>query len=539
MNRRAFFGMLALLSLALVIFSGVASAAEGKVSVYAVDRMIDIFKDESAKWVTYFQQQAKWLFWVLATISLVMKFVPKAASGFKGDFGDFFTDMLQYIITTGFFYWLLLEGPTHAHDIIESFRIMGTEASMGKAKEALSPNGILVQGLKLFQFALKGISKCGIIDGLSLVFGTIMTLVVFVLIAAKMSVLLVGAWLTAYGGVIYLGFGGSSITRDMAINYIKGILGMAVKVMAFTLIVGIGLTIIENTCLAITTIKQIDPETARQFTLETGMPYPEPINSDLVNRNDMFLLFAISLVLLIISFEVPDIIAGFVSGSHVGSMSSTVTMTSMMHAGTMAAGVATGGAANVAGGMSALSSAAKQTSNQLEAGASIFRGSNSAGSKGFSEGFQKAMGTGGMLGGASFAARAGLGMAGNIAKGALTAVGSRGSRSTMGNVADGVKLNTVKEAGTHAQMDVRSTNTPAQASLMSSSKSEEGGVISGKKTDESAPGATGDSTPSAQSDTLSSLKSADSGSALLDGMGNVDRKKGSAKLDEFRPTPKE
>jgi Na+/melibiose symporter-like transporter len=57
---------------------------------------------------------------------------------------------------------------------------------------------------------------------------------------------LASGWVLAYGGVFFLGFGGSRWTSDMAINYYKTVLGMAAQLMAMVLLVGIGKTFLDD-----------------------------------------------------------------------------------------------------------------------------------------------------------------------------------------------------------------------------------------------------------------------------------------------------
>jgi type IV secretion system protein TrbL len=61
-----------------------------------------------------------------------------------------------------------------------------------------------------------------------------------------MLLLLASGWVLAYGGVFFLGFGGSRWTSDMAINYYKTVLGVAAQLMAMVLLVGIGKTFLDD-----------------------------------------------------------------------------------------------------------------------------------------------------------------------------------------------------------------------------------------------------------------------------------------------------
>ena len=71
-------------------------------------------------------------------------------------------------------------------------------------------------------------------------------LVILALVGVNMLLLLASGWVLAYGGVFFLGFGGSRWTSDMAINYYKVVLGVAAQLFAMVLLVGIGKTFLDD-----------------------------------------------------------------------------------------------------------------------------------------------------------------------------------------------------------------------------------------------------------------------------------------------------
>ncbi len=65
-------------------------------------------------------------------------------------------------------------------------------------------------------------------------------------VAVNMLLILVSAWILMYAGIFFLGFGGSRWTSDMAINYYRTVLGVAVQLMAMVLLVGIGTDLLSG-----------------------------------------------------------------------------------------------------------------------------------------------------------------------------------------------------------------------------------------------------------------------------------------------------
>lgn len=431
--------IMGVLCTSIVLCCGAGHAAD-VLDSYAMDRLVDVFKTESGKWASYFQERAEWLFWTLACITLCYKGIMQAATGFKGDFGDVLNELVQFIISTGFFYYLLCEGPKLAEMLIDSFQQMGTTASANMSSVRLSPNGIVLVGLEIVVAALSKLSLMDLMQSFALVISALFLLVVYIFIAAKMCVMLIAAWVTAYAGLIYLGFGGSSITKDMAVNYIKGCLEMAIKVMVFCLIVGIGQTFIMQMGAKVLAAKTVTYD-SYEYTLQTGLPDPR-VETDLVTRNDLLVLLVLALMLLIIIQEVPDLVAGLVTRSHASTIASAITTGAAMHA----LSSASGGVGNAIAGASALQNAVKQTAAQSQAGEGIFRNSSGVGESTIRGSFAKVMGTDGMSKAAGYAGLAAMGVAKNLLAGGATAASQEASRTAMGQLDAGIQLNMAHDA---------------------------------------------------------------------------------------------
>lgn len=226
--------------LLVVLFSFDAHAAIGNTMVF--DTVLDKFQAAASTWSTVISARATWLFWLLATISMVWTFGMMALR--KADIGEFFAEFIRFTVTTGFFWWLLINGPTFAKSIIDGLRQMAANASGNPA--TFTPSNIVDIGFKIFFRVLDQSSgwwpvdsACGIIVG-----GII--LVVLALIAVNMLILLVSGWIMAYAGIFFLGFGGSRWSSDMAISYYKNVLGLAAQLMTMVLLVGIGQSFIDQ-----------------------------------------------------------------------------------------------------------------------------------------------------------------------------------------------------------------------------------------------------------------------------------------------------
>lgn len=327
----------------LVFLSQSAVAAIDKGGV--LNQVSDRFLNASSTWSGIITGYASWLFWTLVVISMVWTFGMMALR--KADIGEFFAEFVRFTIFTGFFSWLLLNGPSFAMDIINSLRTIGSEASgLGRG---LNPSTPIDIAFDIIAKAAKSYSVTSPIDNLSIFLTTLAILACMTVVAANVLLALVNAWVIAYAGVFVLGFGGARWTSDIALNYFRSVMGIALKLMTMTLLVGIAVSIIDG------------------------------YHADLAAKasmDELLVIFVVSLVLVILVNTIPNVMAGLIPGGGAASAGSSFGAGAIMGAGMAAAGMATGGAAlagkaamgaaaGVAGGASAIQAAFQKASASM------------------------------------------------------------------------------------------------------------------------------------------------------------------------------
>lgn len=352
--KRFIFGGLGVM--AAVMLSDTAMAQELS-STNIMDDVLDRFHAAASTWGPAIEAAATRLFWTLVVISMVWTFGMMALR--KADIGEFFAELVRFIMFTGFFWWLLsnaTHGMNIAGTIIASLQQLGAEAG-GLGSSTLGPSSILDMGFELYDKTVKATSELSwrqFPTALMMELMALAVLVVLALISINLLLLLAASWILLYAGVFFLGFGGSRWTSDMAINYYKAILGLAAQLLAMVLIVAIG----------------------RQFLVDYhGQLRPENMASQ-----ELAVMFVISLVLLFLVNKVPPMISGLVTGGSVGSMGvgsfgagaavgAAMTAASMGMAGAKMAGAAMlGGAANTVGGASAIKAAFTKAQSNMSGG---------------------------------------------------------------------------------------------------------------------------------------------------------------------------
>ncbi|HHJ1218823.1 TPA: P-type conjugative transfer protein TrbL [Proteus mirabilis] len=430
-----------------------------------LDEVADRFLNVSSTWAGVITNAASWLFWTLAVISMVVTFGFMALR--KADLGEFFAEFARFIISTGFFWWLLTNGPKFAMDIINSMRTLAAQAS-GQARE-LTPSRAVDIGWDIVVKAAENYSVLSPIDNLSIYLISAAILACMAVVGANVLITLVNAWILSYAGIFVLGFGGGKWTTDVAIGYFRAVLGIALKLFTMTLLVGIAISILDS----------------YYANLSEGAPVRE-----------LLLVFVVSLVLTMLIHSVPNVVAGLVPGGNMGTGAGSFSVgaaigASVAAVGMAAAAAATGGAA-LAGSASAVMAAAGKASENMAAGTDLLGGMFGGGGSGGDGGGPDGGGGGGGSGGGStpmasaagdnssgsgggFAAAAAKAtrftadMGANLAKGmhqtAKASFDARVSQTAGGKIAAAIKASGI---------DQQATESPSNAADGSSSGSDFG-----------------------------------------------------------------
>ncbi len=234
-------GLVLFLLLSAILISNNVLAATPDSGVF--DSVMDKYQSSAAGWEKTIKTHAYQLFWGLTLISMVWTFGILALK--KADISDFFVELIHFLGFTGFYLWLLDNGPQLAMAFINSLKGIAGEAANVKG---LEPVGILNTGLDFFQkivdvtdFSIGAMSQAII----SMIIGLII-LFLFGLIAVNMMLLNIAGWILAYAGIFFLGFGGSRWTSDIAIAFYKSVLMVGAQLMTMMLVVGIGQTFIAD-----------------------------------------------------------------------------------------------------------------------------------------------------------------------------------------------------------------------------------------------------------------------------------------------------
>ena len=318
-----------------------------------LDNVLARYAAAASAWSGVITARASFLFWTLAVISMVWTFGMLALR--KADLGDFYAEFIRFTVFTGFFWWLLTNGPRFATDIMDSLRTLGGMASGTGAM--LTPSGIVDIGFDIF---FKVVDKSSIWSPVDSAVGILISaaiLIILALIGVNMLLLLVSGWILSYAGVFFLGFGGSRWTSDMAIGYYKTVLNIAAQLFTMVLLVGIGKSFVDQYYAG----------------MSTG-----------ISLKELGVMLIVAVVLFALITKLPSLIGGLAMGGSVHTMGSGLGAGAAMAAVGMASaavGVAgaaiAAGATGMAGGAQALMAAFSKASQDVAGGGDML--SNLAG----------------------------------------------------------------------------------------------------------------------------------------------------------------
>ncbi len=318
---------------ACLLAAAPALAQEGSVLTTLENQVVTAARG----WETTVMQAARSLFWILAGIEVGVAAIFLAIEAASLD--GWFAALVRRILFIGLFAFVLEQGPSFAKAVVDSLYQIG--AGGGSA----SPANVFNAGLKVAA-TMSDKAKFGLFEDNSLaiaaVFAMVVVVVCFSLVAAVFVAVMVEMYVGLLAGMIMLGLGGSSYTKDFAVRYLTYAFSVGMKLMALVMIARIGSDVLLGLANASTGSDQFVSTLA---------------------------IAGISVVVFVVSIYVPNIIQGVVQGTSV-----TGGMEAIRHGG-QAASFAAGSAALVhGGGRAAASSYSAARAGGASVGASVLAG---------------------------------------------------------------------------------------------------------------------------------------------------------------------
>ncbi|MBB3313392.1 type IV secretion system protein TrbL [Rhizobium sp. BK196] len=296
-----------------------AHAQEGSL----ITSLQDEISSAARGWEQTVSNAARSLFWILASIEIGLAAIWLALQA--PSLQEWFAVLVRRIMFVGFFALVLDQGPSFAKAVVDSLFQLG--ASGGNASPADIFNAGLVVAGKMAEKIRFGLFEDNAL-AVSAAFATIVVVIAFSLVAAIFVAIMAEMYIGLLAGMIMLGLGGSSFTKDFAIKYLVYAFSVGMKLMALVMIARIGSEVLIGLANR--------PEIGEQF-------------------QTLLAIAGIAVVVFVIAIYVPNIIQGVIQGVSVGNG-----MEVIRHGG-QAASFAAGAGFLVAGSASAGMAAARSS----------------------------------------------------------------------------------------------------------------------------------------------------------------------------------
>ncbi len=205
----------------------------------------------------------------------------------RSEISETIKEFLLMIIFASFCFCAIVYYQDWTHYMLD--KTESISSSIGGASLMLSPIDL---GFKIVKDILKLIEEASWREWGN-IFGYLLTaciiLLCFSLMTARLLLILCESYIAMNVAILLLGFGGSGMTKDYAINTMRYVLSVAFKFLTTQLIMGVGLSFIA------------DFQVIKKMGLE-----------------DLFILVSCAVILLAIIQTLPETVAGIINGSHMG-----------------------------------------------------------------------------------------------------------------------------------------------------------------------------------------------------------------------------
>ncbi|MGA0565257.1 P-type conjugative transfer protein TrbL [Ancylobacter sp. VNQ12] len=224
-------GIAGLVLIGCVLLSDPALAQDGRV----LDTLENQIVTAAKGWETTVMNAARSLFWILAGIEIGIAAVWLALQAASLD--SWFAELVRRIMFIGLFAFVLDQGPVIAKAVVDSLFQIG--AGSGSASPANVFNAGLTVASKMSEKISFGLFEDNAL-ALSASLAMIVSVIAFSLVAAIFISVLVEMYVGLLAGMIMLGLGGSSFTKDFAVRYLVYAFSVGMKLMALVMIARIG-----------------------------------------------------------------------------------------------------------------------------------------------------------------------------------------------------------------------------------------------------------------------------------------------------------
>lgn len=282
--------------------------------------MLETFETQTAGWWALLQKYARDLFILTLTLEIALFGMRMAFQ--QTQLSEIIGQFVMLLLFAGFIAAVI----ANYEDWAKTVALNGLKplvASLNPGMEVVDAGKPFAIAAKVWESVMNAARDAGFWDFPKVFMLEIIALIICVvlaLISALVILVTCEFYIVANVGILLIGLGGSKIFKDYAVNVMRYILSVAIKLFVLQLICNIGFTII--------TMATITKATAGG--VET------------IQFQELFIIVGQAIILLALAKSLPDTCAGILSGSHIGGGNPLASLGRA--AGGMAMGMATAGA---------------------------------------------------------------------------------------------------------------------------------------------------------------------------------------------------
>lgn len=338
------------LAVIVLLFSAAAAAQQIQPSMGMFDDIAAFYMQQAKAMQSVLEPFALRLFALLSVISVALFFIKQLSNG-DGNLTTLVMRFALEVLKLGFFLFVVTQGPQLLLQFIGYF-IQSGAAVTGLGD--LSPSSIVVLGFDACFRTFDAIGAMGWGDtaafGLPLALAGMGILACFAVVGILYLVRVIELYMVMYGGVLLLGFGGISFTRDIPKNYLSYMIGAGAQMFMLNVVIGFGMQLVASW--------------PASLTLDT--------TPDAVLRQ-VLQLFVGSAVFAALAWSIPKVAGSLVNGAV--SLGATDAIAPAVAVG----GAAAMGAAMATGGVSVLAAAAQGATQATSSGVSLAKETGASG----------------------------------------------------------------------------------------------------------------------------------------------------------------
>ena len=290
----------------LFLFVNIDNVFANEIGKNIVAEMINKFKGQNAAWYNPVKAFATDLFFVILLFEFVWTSIMAALQ--QMETADYLRNFVKIVFFGLIFLAIINNYQEWSNSIINGLGSI-INKHMGSEYQADDPFNValtLYDNMQKITAPMKGLDYIATV--LACYLCMLIIMIIFALITAKVIVINCEILIGLLGGLLLIPFGASSMFKEFAINSMKYVLSVGFKLFMMNLIIAISFTFVK------------DFSFSEEYLL-----------------SDCLILIGFSIVLLCISFTLPDTIASLVSSAHGSSGNMLQALSTVANATTAAA----------------------------------------------------------------------------------------------------------------------------------------------------------------------------------------------------------